>query len=259
MTTSGGEVILSARQVEHAYGGVQALAGVTLGVHAGEIVALIGPNGAGKSTFLECVSGAVNSYKGEITFAGTNVTGWPMYKLAQRGLIRSFQTSRGFDRMSVLSNLMAGAPNQAGERLLRAVFGGYAKQQSVNLRAAMELLERFELAEIANSYVDQISGGERRLVELCRTLMCEPTLLLLDEPFAGVSPENRSRLVDQLKELRNARGMSILMVEHRLGLVDHLCDRTIVMASGKVMGEGQLHELRQNPAIVSAYLGGDEL
>lgn len=247
--------LLSARGVAHSYGGVQAVRGVDLDVRAGEFIGLIGPNGAGKTTFLDCISGAVRPRAGRIVFRGIDVTGRSLHSVARLGLVRTFQTARIFARMTVLSNLMAAPAGQRGEGLLAAVLGGWRDQERAQIERAEEMLVRFRIADAAQQYGSELSGGQRRLTELSRTLMAGPTMLLLDEPFAGVSPTNRARLATHLRALSREHGITIVMIEHRLDLVEQLCERIVVMAEGRAIAEGTMESLRRDQAVVSAYLG----
>ena len=250
-----GSPILEVRGVRHAFGGVQAVAGVNLDIAAGEFIGLIGPNGAGKTTLLDCISGAVRPAGGTVVLRGRPVTGRSLHDIASLGMVRSFQTARVFGRLTVLSNLMSAPPGQRGERLIRALFGGWRAQESLQLADARVMLGRFDISEAADQYGAALSGGQRRLTELSRSLMVHPTVLLLDEPFAGVSPTNRRRLADHLQSLSREHGITVLMVEHRLELVEELCDRIYVMAEGRVIAQGGMADLRRNAAVVSAYLG----
>ena len=245
-------------QIEHVgqwFGGVQAVNDVSFSVPAGSFYGLIGPNGAGKTTLIECASGVIRSYRGKVSFDGQDITGWPLHRVANLGLVRTFQASRVFGRMTILSNIMAGPPRQRGERLLDACFGLWRKEERGFLGQARGFAQRFELTDVVDNYGSDVSGGQRRLTELSRALMTRPKMLLLDEPFAGVSPTNRARLAKELRRLCDEEGISILMVEHRLELVEQLCDHIIVMAEGLVLAQGSMDELRTNSAVISAYLG----
>ena len=247
--------ILRLRGVRHSYGGVQAVQGVDLDVAAGEFLGLIGPNGAGKTTLLDCISGAVRPRGGTIEFRGEDVTRMPMHGRARRGLVRSFQTARVFGRLTALTNLMAGPRDQRGENLLHAFFGGWREQERALLLRARARLAQFDIAGAADQYGSQLSGGQRRLTELSRCLMTDPVALLLDEPFAGVSPTNRRRLAEHLRILCEDHKITVVMVEHRLELVEELCARVVVMAEGRVIAQGSMAKVRADSAVISAYLG----
>ena len=247
--------LLEIEHVAQSFGGVQAVNDVSFSVPAGAFYGLIGPNGAGKTTLIECASGVIRSYRGRVRFDGHDITGWPLHRIATLGLVRSFQASRVFGRMTILANIMAGPPRQRGERLLDACLGLWHKEERAFLGPANALAQRFELTDVLDNYGSDVSGGQRRLTELSRALMTQPKMLLLDEPFAGVSPTNRARLATELRSLCDQHGLSILMVEHRLELVEQLCDHIIVMAEGRVLAQGSMEELRSNSAVISAYLG----
>lgn len=218
------------------------------------MVGLIGPNGAGKSTVVECISGCVRGYSGQVLLNGTDISGWPTHKVARAGLVRTFQTPRLFRRLSVLSNVMLAAEEGTVEGMRATLLGTWRDRDGERLRQCTAVLERFGLGRIAENLASDLSGGQERLVELCRVLLFKPTVVLLDEPFAGVSPENRHRLADAITELR-AAGVTVLMIEHRLEWVDRLCDRVVVMAEGSVLAAGSMAEIRANDAVISSYLG----
>jgi len=247
--------LLDVRGVSFSYGSVHAVSDVSLSVAPGAFVGLIGPNGAGKTTLLDCISGVASPSRGRITFAGTEIQGKPLHAIASKGLIRTFQASRVFSRMSVLSNLMCGPRNQRGEGLLAAILGFGRDDQVASLHKARRMLRQFSLSEVCENLGSALSGGQSRLTELARALMAEPVMLLLDEPFAGVSPENRTRLVQELRALREDDAMTVLMVEHRLEMIEELCENVIVMGEGRVIASGTMSDLRQNRTVVDAYLG----
>jgi ABC-type branched-subunit amino acid transport system ATPase component len=250
-----GDTLLEVDSLAHAFGGVQAVAGVSLKVTEGMFMGLIGPNGAGKSTLLDCISGQIRSYAGRVRFAGQDITGWPLNRIAALRLIRTYQDSRMFNRLTVLSNLMAAPMGQRGERLDSALFGGWKGEEVSHAHSAIQLATDYGLDVVGDNYANQISGGQRRLTELTRALMLQPKMLLLDEPFAGVSPSNRRRLADQLQALNRSRNLTILMIEHRLEMIDQLCDTTVVMAEGRIIAEGRMADIRKHPEVISAYLG----
>ncbi len=252
-----GEPLLSVRNLALNFGGVQAVRDVSFDVTSGSITGLIGPNGAGKSSVLTIVSGFVAAKSGSVHFAGELVSGRPPFALARLGIVRTFQLSSEFERLSVLENLLVASPHQSGERLRDALTGRWRwrDQEAAAVTRARELLERFEIPAKEDDLAGDLSGGQKRLLELARALMAEPKLLLLDEPMAGVNPALIRRIETHLLALRD-EGLSMLMVEHELGVVERLCDPVIVMAQGRVLSSGTMAELRTNQGVLDAYLAG---
>jgi branched-chain amino acid transport system ATP-binding protein len=239
------------------FGGVRAVDGVSFSIPSGRITGLIGPNGAGKSTALKLIAGALAPTGGRILYRGEDVAGRPAYSIAQRGLLRTFQLSSEFARLTVIENLVVAAPHQRGATFLGALLGRrhWARQQTETVDRARRLLDRFGLGEKADEYAGRLSGGQKRLVEIMRALMAEPTVLLLDEPFAGVNPALSLKVEEHLMSLRD-EGLTMLMVEHELGSVERVCDSVIVMAQGRILAAGSMEDLRENEAVVDAYLAG---
>ncbi|HEX9041095.1 MAG TPA: branched-chain amino acid ABC transporter ATP-binding protein/permease [Trebonia sp.] len=248
---------LSVRDLRVGFGGVQAVDGLSFDLLPGQATGLIGPNGAGKSTALRLIAGAVRPQGGQVLVDGTDVAGWPAYKVAGLGVIRTFQHTSEFGKLTVLENLLAAAPRQKGDSAAGALLGPrHARRRQQELLAqAWALLVDFGLTAHADTYAGQLSGGQRRLVEIMRSLMAEPRLLLLDEPMAGVNPTLRLTIEEHLKRLRDS-GLTMLMIEHELSSVERVCDSVIVMAQGKLLATGTMAELRANQEVVSAYLAG---
>jgi ABC-type branched-subunit amino acid transport system ATPase component len=239
------------------FGGVHAVQDATFAVRRGTITGLIGPNGAGKSTVINLISGRTRPLRGSVLFDGVQIAGQRPHEVARHGIVRTFQQANVFGGLTVLENLLVGAGPWPGERLTAALgrkraWSGVERELA---ERAWEVLGHFGLTDIANSYAAALSGGQRRLVELMRALMAGPKLLLLDEPMAGVSPPLAVTIAQRLEELRDT-GMTMLMVEHELRLVERLCDPVVVMAQGTVLAEGSMAELRTNPEVINAYLGG---
>jgi neutral amino acid transport system ATP-binding protein len=251
------EPLLSVRGLKKSFGGVEAVRDVSFDVAAGSITGLIGPNGAGKSSVLAIVSGFLAPTSGSVHFGGELVSGHSAYRLARLGLVRTFQLSSEFERLSVIENLLVAAPNQRGDRL-RDVLAGrwrWRAEEDEAVARARELLARFEIPEKEDDLAGDLSGGQKRLLELARALMTEPKLLLLDEPMAGVNPALIRRIEAHLMALRDD-GLTMLMVEHELGVVERLCDPVVVMAQGQVLSSGTMAELRANEEVLDAYLAG---
>lgn len=249
--------LLQVEHVTHAFGGVKAIDDCSFSVPAGQITALIGPNGAGKSTLVNVVSGFYPHQQGHISFNGHDISKWPPYRIGNHGLIRTFQISRGYGAMTVLENLMVPPKGQSGEQLLNAIFRPkeVEAQEKVNLAKALDLLNTFGLYEKRDEYARNLSGGQKRLLEMSRALMAEPVLLLLDEPMAGVNPALAEQLAQHIVSLRQT-GVTFLLIEHNLGIVDQICDHVIVMASGRALATGTMAQVRANQEVVEAYLGG---
>ena len=249
--------VLSVRDLTRQYGGVVACHGVSFDVRPGTITGLIGPNGAGKSTIVSVVAGSVTPSSGTVTFLGRDVTGKPPHELARLGLARTFQTSSEFPKLTVLENLLVAAQNQAGESTIGALLGRrvWLRQERALVNFARELLDRFSMREKESEYAGNLSGGQKRLVEIMRALMMRPKFLLLDEPMAGVNPTLADRIADHLEDLRR-EGVTMLMVEHEMYMVERLCDPVIVMAQGAVLVESSIAQLRHHQAVVDAYLAG---
>ena len=251
------QAILSASDVHRAFGGVKAVDGATFTALRGRVTGLIGPNGAGKSTLMGIVAGAIPADAGHIEFDGADITGLPPHQIARRGLIRTFQLSAEFSKLTVLENLLVAAPAQKGESLLGAELGRlyWGRDEDALVARARGVLDRFAMSPKENELAGNLSGGQKRLLEIMRALMAGPKLLLLDEPFAGVNPTLAREIEQYLLDLRD-EGLSMIMVEHELGVVERLCDPVVVMAQGKVIGEGSMREVTARQEVLDAYLIG---
>jgi ABC-type branched-subunit amino acid transport system ATPase component len=248
--------LLEVRGLRKDYGGVRAVDDTSFTVPAGGITGLIGPNGAGKSTVLGMIAGAIRPTAGSVVFDGSHIEGKPPYQLARQGLVRTFQIAGVFDRLTVLENLLVGRPMR-GESLRGALLGKryWREEQAAAVGRGRDLLRRFELAEKQDEYAGNLSGGQKRLLEIARALMARPRLLLLDEPMAGVNPVLVRRIEEYLREL-SAEGLTMLMVEHSLPVVERLCDPVVVMAQGRTVSTGTMAELRSRREVLDAYLIG---
>jgi len=253
----GARPLLVATAVERLFEGMRAVDEVSIEVRPHRITGLIGPNGAGKSTFLAVLAGTMPASGGTIEFEGREVTHLPAFRRARLGLVGHAQHPSEFARLTVLENLLVAAPDNRGESLGAALLGSwYWKRDEERLvTGARDLLDRFGMREKESDYAGNLSGGQKRLVEIMRALMLKPRLLLLDEPMAGVHPSIVNEIATYLEGLRE-EGLTILMVEHELAMVERLCDPVVVMAQGKVLGQGPLASLRRQREIVDAYLVG---
>lgn len=238
------------------FGGLAALDGASFSVDAGKITGLIGPNGAGKTTLFNCVSGMIKPSGGRARFDGADITGLAAHKVTGRGLVRTFQLARGFARMSVFEHLLLYGQDQPGERLGAALWPGRAAQarESELVDTAWQIACRLRLDTVADRLVTQISGGQKKLLEIGRALMAAPRMILLDEPMAGVNPSLRNEIAERLGALR-AEGMTILLIEHDMALVRALCDEVIVMAEGRFLARGSFAAIAADPRVQEAYLG----
>lgn len=248
------ESILEVEDVSCAFGGVQAVSHATLAIERGTITGLIGPNGAGKSTLVNIISGHTKGQEGRVMFLGSAIAGLPSYQIARRGLIRTFQLSSEFPNMTLLENMLV-APAQSGTAFWNAMFRKklWNRQEYELLDKARHLLVEFGLYKLADEYAGNLSGGQKRLLEIARALMADPTILVLDEPMAGVAGVLIDRLVEHIMEL-NRRGLTFLVIEHDLEVIDRLCNNVYVMAQGSVLAHGAMEELRQNESVLEAYL-----
>ena len=253
----GPEIVLEAIDVTREFGGVRAVAGVSFGVRRGTMTGLIGPNGAGKSTLLAMLAGTLPVSSGHIRYQGQDVTGLAAYRRARLGLVRTFQLASEFKRLTVLENLLSAVPDNRGDSFRGALAGRryWRADEAAAIARAQVLLDRFGLEGNANSYAGDLSGGQRRLVEIMRALMAQPRVLLLDEPMAGVHPNLARRIGNELVALC-AEGLTVLMVEHELAIMDEFCDPVVAMAEGAVLAEGSMAELRSRTEVVEAYLVG---
>ena len=250
-------MVLQVIDVTREFGGVHAVAGVSFEVRHGTMTGLIGPNGAGKSTLLAMLAGTLPVSSGQVRYLGQDVTGLPAFRRARLGLVRTFQLASEFKRLTVLENLLSAVPGNRGDSLRGALAGPrhWRGDEAAAIERASALLEQFGLTGHANSYAGDLSGGQRRLVEIMRALMAEPKMLLLDEPMAGVHPNLARRIGNELTAL-TAAGLTVLMVEHELAIMDEFCDPVIAMAEGAVLSMGTMAELRGRAEVVEAYLVG---
>jgi branched-chain amino acid transport system permease protein len=253
----GHDVILECRDLTRTFGGVPAVDGVSMAFERARLTGIIGPNGAGKSTVLAMLAGTLPVTSGHVFLRGEEVTGLPAYRRARKGLVRTFQLASEFKRLTVLENLVAAIPDQLGETFRGALLGRryWGKQERASIERAEAMLERFGLLALADRYAGDLSGGQRRLVEIMRALMAEPDVLLLDEPMAGVHPRLAHEIGMQLVRLCE-EGTTVIMVEHELSIMDEFCDPVFVLADGKVLAEGTMAALRAKEEVVEAYLVG---
>jgi branched-chain amino acid transport system ATP-binding protein len=247
--------VLVADGVTRRFGGLAAVMVEHLEVRRNSITALIGPNGAGKTTFFNVLTGFDRADGGRWSFDGTDVHGWPAYRIARRGMVRTFQLTKALAGMTVLDNMLLGATSQTGERLGFAPlrFKWRAQERAVGERAAA-LLADFGLADKRHDLAGTMSGGQRKLLEMARALMADPKLVMLDEPMAGVNPALVESLLEHVKKVRDS-GRTVVFVEHDMDVVMSISDWVVCLAEGCVIAEGTPEQIARDERVIDAYLG----
>ena len=250
-------VVLKIQDLIKSFGALVATDHATFEVERGTITGLIGPNGAGKSTLFKLISGFYESDNGYVEVNGTEVTDMEPYEIAGHGLIRTFQTPRKLEGMTVREAMLVGPREQPGESFIKLFTDPklVRKQEQQNLEDAQQVLEDFEIDHLATQPATKISGGQMKLVELARAMLAEPEILLLDEPAAGVNPTLQKKLAEQIQRL-NEQGTTFLIIEHDMEFVMSLADPVIVLDRGRVLMEGNPEEIQNDERVIDAYLGG---
>ena len=249
--------MLEVDRIVMAFGGFRAVDGCTLRADKGAITGLIGPNGAGKTTLFNVIAGALKPSSGHVRFEGTDVTGLSADALFHRGLVRTFQIPHEFHRLSARENLMMVSPSQSGESLFAnwLRWGGVrAEEERVRARAE-DVLDFLNLRHVADQRAGQLSGGQKKLLELGRAMMTDARMVLLDEPAAGVNRTLLREIEEKILWLNRERGYSFILIEHDMEMIERLCDPVICMAEGKVLTEGRFADVRNDPRVLEAYLG----
>ena len=250
--------LLEVRELVKNFGGLRAIDRCTLDVQPGTITGLIGPNGAGKTTLFNIITGFIQPDRGRVHFRGRDVTNLPPHRLFQQGLARTFQIPREHHSMTVLENLMLVPAAQLGERFWNTWIrpGAVRREEERHRDKALEVLDFVDLGHMAWEPAGKLSGGQKKLLELARTLMSEPRMILLDEPGAGVNRTLMQRLSENIETLCRERGITFLLIEHDIDLVMRLCDPIIVMSEGRHLMQGRPEEVRTDSRVLEAYLGG---
>jgi len=247
--------ILVATGVRRSFGGLTAVDVDHLEVQRGQITAVLGPNGAGKTTFFNLLTNFDTPDVGTRTFERRELSRVAAHRVANLGMVRTFQLTKSLSKMTVIDNMLLGATGQSGERMWRSFLPFTWRRQEAEITARAEaLLERFKLSHMRDEFAGTLSGGQRKLLEMARALMVEPNMVMLDEPMAGVNPALKQSLLDHVKGLRD-EGMTVLFVEHDMDMVQEISDWVVVMAEGRIIAEGPPASIGQNQAVVDAYLG----
>jgi branched-chain amino acid transport system ATP-binding protein len=250
--------LLETERVVKSFDGVRAVNGCSLQVQPGTITGLIGPNGAGKTTLFNLITGFLRPTSGRIVFKGQRIDGLPPHHIFHRGIVRTFQIPRELKQMTVLENLMLVPAGQAGERIWNPWFFPFrvAHQERENRDKALDILEFVDLWHLRDEYAANVSSGQKKLLELARTLMADPEMILLDEPGAGVNPTLMRKLVHNIEQLCYGKGITFFLIEHDMDLVTRLCNPIIVMSNGEKLAEGAPDEVKSDERVLEAYLGG---
>jgi len=246
--------VLTIDGMRKAFGGLRAVDIDHLEIQRNTITSLIGPNGAGKTTLFNLLTGFDTPDSGQYAFEGELLVGIAAHKVAQRGMVRTFQLTKVLPRLTVLDNMLVAAKIQPGATFRGAILGGWHSAERQNREQAMDILQRFGLSAMTNEYAGRLSGGQRKLLEMARALMVMPTVVMLDEPTAGVNPVLVQSLLEHVKDLRES-GMTVLFVEHDMDVVQSISDWVVVLAEGHVIAEGPPRVVARNPAVIEAYLG----
>lgn len=251
------DAVIDVQNVSKHFGGLLAVNNCSLKVERGSITGLIGPNGAGKSTLFNLVAGNIAPDSGRIFFDGADVTGLRPHQLFHRGMLRTFQIAHEFSNMTALENLMMVPPEQPGESLL-TTWMMPAKVKSTDRavrQKALDVIDFLKLGHVKNELAGNLSGGQKKLLELGRTMMVDAHVVLLDEVAAGVNRTLLQDLAANIERMNRELGYTFFVIEHDMDLIGRLCDPVIVMAQGEVIAEGPMAEIRANPEIIEAYFG----
>ena len=246
--------VLTVDGMHRSFGGLRAVDVDHLEIQRNTITSIIGPNGAGKTTLFNLLTGFDTPDGGHCSLEGNLLVGVPAHEVAKRGMVRTFQLTKVLPRLTVLENMQVAAKVQPGETLRGAILGGWRAAERKNEVQARELLEQFGLSAMAGQTADRLSGGQRKLLEMARALMVGPTVVMLDEPTAGVNPRLIQSIVEHVKGLRDS-GMTVVFVEHDMDLVQSISDWVVAMAEGRVVAEGPPAVVARNPEVIEAYLG----
>ena len=250
-------VALQVSDLSMRFGGLLAVDGVSLSVHERQIVSMIGPNGAGKTTVFNCLTGFYQPSGGKIMLRGQDITGLPGHQIARRGVVRTFQNVRLFRGMTAVENLLVAQHRHLKSNMLAGLFKtpGFRQSEKQALEFAEHWLERMNLLDVANRSAGTLACGQQRRLEIARCMMTRPSLLMLDEPAAGLNPRETEELKELIATLRDEDGMTVLLIEHDMKLVMGICERIYVLNYGRVIAHGSPAEIGKNAEVIAAYLG----
>jgi branched-chain amino acid transport system ATP-binding protein len=249
--------MIEVRDLHRHFGGFRAVDGASLKIETGSITGLVGPNGAGKTTLFNVIAGALPPTSGQVFMDGEEITGLPPHALFHKGLLRTFQIAHEFSSMTCRENLMMVPGGQTGETLWNAWFGRgrIAQEEAALLKKADEVLDFLTISHLKDERAGNLSGGQKKLLELGRTMMVDAKIVFLDEVGAGVNRTLLNTIGDAILRLNEERGYTFCMIEHDMDFIGRLCDPVIVMAEGHVLAQGTIDEIKANEQVIEAYLG----
>lgn len=253
--------VLATDHITMEFGGLRAVSELSLEINSGEIVGLIGPNGAGKTTVFNMITGVYTPTKGKIIFNGIDITGLNPAKITKLGIARTFQNIRLFNSMTVLENVMLSKHLRLRSNLFKAIIGlpSYYKERKDNYEECIELLKKVQLDDVLHEPATSLPYGKQRRLEIARALATEPQLLLLDEPAAGMNPNESLELMDFIATIRDEFNLTVLMIEHHMEVVMGICKKIYVLDYGVTLAKGSPHEIQKNEKVIEAYLGAVDL
>ena len=254
---SSGNDILVIENVSKYFGGLAAVNNCSLKIKKGSITGIIGPNGSGKTTLFNLIAGSIKSNQGNIIFNNNDITNVPSYELFSKGLLRTFQIPHEFTNLTVMENLMMVPSNQSGEKLINALFKRdlVKKEEEKIKQKAYEVIDFLNLRHLSDELAGNLSGGQKKLLELGRTMMVDPKIVLLDEVGAGVNRTLLNEITDAILRLNKEKNYTFFVIEHDMDLIQKICDPVIVMAEGSVLFKGNFEEVKNNETVIEAYLG----